>query len=261
MDQMRRLGIRISLWQTPNVAKKTDLYAEACEKGYLPRKRAASGDASSFGDVEYGGRIDYTNPEAVRWYQGLLKRLFDLGAEVIKTDFGEKIDDNAVFYNNMSYGQLHNLYALLYQKAAFEITEQVKGKGRAVIARRMDWVPAVPGALERRPRRHLGWIGRDRGRPACRLSGLLSGAMMWVVFTGFRLCEQLARRMSFMCAGRRWARFLPICATTALHPGNRTSIPWWRALSEWLKLRYALIPYLYEQVVKRWKAVIPFSGR
>ena len=41
-------------------------------------------DASSFGAVEYGGRIDFTNPEAVKVVPGAFEKSFDLGAEVIK---------------------------------------------------------------------------------------------------------------------------------------------------------------------------------
>jgi alpha-D-xyloside xylohydrolase len=251
MDQMRRLGIRISLWQTPNVAKKTDLYAEACEKGYLPRKRAASGDASSFGDVEYGGRIDYTNPEAVRWYQGLLKRLFDLGAEVIKTDFGEKIDDNAVFYNNMSYGQLHNLYALLYQKAAFEITEQVKGKGRAVIWARAGWT-----GCQRYPVHWSGdcaatWDGLA-GTVRAGLHAGLSGFAFWSHDVGgFHGLPDFMNSWPEDELYVRWTQVGAFSSHMRYHgtsPREPYEYPMVAGIvREWLKLRYALIPYLYEQ--------------
>jgi len=251
MERMRQLGIRISLWQTPNVAKKTDLYTEARDKGYLPRKRAASGDASSFGSVEYGGRIDYTNPEAVRWYQGLLQNLFDLGAEVIKTDFGEKIDDNAIFHNGMSGGELHNLYALLYQRAAFEITEQAKGKGRALIWARAGWA-----GCQRYPVHWGGdcaatWDGLA-GTVRAGLHAGLSGFAFWSHDVGG--FHGLPDFMNSWPEDELYVRWTQVGAFTShmRYHGTSPREPYeYPAVAdivrEWLKLRYALIPYLYEQ--------------
>ncbi|HHX02517.1 MAG TPA: alpha-xylosidase [Firmicutes bacterium] len=251
MDQMRELGIRISLWQTPNVARKTELYATARDNGYLPRKRIASGDASSFGNVEYGGRIDYTNPEAVRWYQGLLKNLFDLGAEVIKTDFGEKIDHNAIFYNQMSYEQLHNLYALLYQKAAFDITEQAKGKDQALIWARAGWT-----GCQRYP---VHWSGDCAatwdGLAGTIKAGLhigLSGFAFWSHDVGgFHGLPDFMNNWPEDDLYVRWTQ-VGVFSSHMRYHGTSPREPYEYPqvadiVREWLKLRYALIPYLYDQ--------------
>ena len=49
-----------------------------------------------------------------------------MGVTCIKTDFGENIHMDAV-YKGMKPEPLNNLYALLYQKAAYEITKEVTG--------------------------------------------------------------------------------------------------------------------------------------
>jgi len=35
--------------------------------------------------------VDFTNPEACKWYSGLIEKLLLTGVDTIKTDFGERI--------------------------------------------------------------------------------------------------------------------------------------------------------------------------
>ena len=79
-------------------------------------------------------------------------------------------------YKNMSPELLNNLYALLYQKAAYEITEEVTGDG-------IVWARAAWAGCQRYP---LHWGGDSHGTvwrvpsKAGSISGsraLLSGAM------------------------------------------------------------------------------------
>ena len=43
--------------------------------------------------------VDFTNPEACAWFKGLLKKLFDMGVNNIKTDFGERIPTKVKYYD------------------------------------------------------------------------------------------------------------------------------------------------------------------
>ncbi|HUX20963.1 MAG TPA: TIM-barrel domain-containing protein, partial [Spirochaetia bacterium] len=74
--EMRQKGFRVTLWQLPLVTEGTSLYALARERKYV-----APGDLpleSKFDDAR-GCTIDFTNPEAVEWYKGLLRRLLKMG--------------------------------------------------------------------------------------------------------------------------------------------------------------------------------------
>ena len=140
--QMRQQGFRVSLWQMPKVGQETCHFKMASEEGFVPPKRQDSANlsASNFSaEKQFAGDIDFTNPDAVKWYQGLLGDLLKLGAAAIKTDFGEEIDLAADF-RNMPAHLLHNIYAILYQRAAFEITKGTTGEG--VIWARAGWAGA-----------------------------------------------------------------------------------------------------------------------
>lgn len=137
MAELRKEGFRVSLWQMPYIAAEAEQHDEAVENNYIgPLDEAAQQDGSNFSALDYAGTIDFTYPKAVEWYKHLLKNLLEKGTVCIKTDFGEEIHMNAK-YHSMEPHLLKNLYALLYQKAAFEITKEVTGDG--IIWARAGW--------------------------------------------------------------------------------------------------------------------------
>lgn len=101
-----------------------------------------------------------------------------MGVTCIKTDFGENIHMDAV-YKGMKPELLNNLYALLYQKAAYEITKEVTGDG-------IVWARAAWAGCQRYPLHWGGdscssWDGMAgslKGGLHFGLSALPSGAMM-----------------------------------------------------------------------------------
>ena len=260
MDEMKQAGIRISLWQTPNVARNTDVYRTAVENGYLPVKRKSLEDASNFSKVQYGGRIDFTNPAAVKWYQGLLGNLFDLGASVIKTDFGESIDMDGRYYGK-SPEELHNLYALLYQKAAFDITEIIRGKGQAIIWARAGWT-----GCQRYP---VHW-GGDSASTWDGLAGTIraglhlgvSGFGFWSHdVPGFHGLPDFMNNWPDDDLYMRWTQAGVFTSHMRYHGASPREPYEYPKIADlvrkWWNLRYALIPYLKEQGDKVVKTGFP----
>ena len=250
MKEMKQQGIHISLWQTPNVARNTEVYQTAVKNGYLPVKTEIAKDGSNFGKVQYGGRIDFTNPAAVQWYQGLLRHLFDLGASVIKTDFGEKIDMDGCFYGK-SPEELHNLYALLYQKAAFDITEKVMGKGQAIIWARAGWT-----GCQRYP---VHW-GGDCASTWDGLAGTIRGGLHLGVsgfgfwshdIPGFHGLPDFMNHWPENDLYLRWTQVGVFTSHMRYHGASPREPYHYPEIAdlvrEWWNLRYALIPYLKQQ--------------
>lgn len=248
LKDMRSNGFRVTLWQLPSVSVETQLYEPALEKKFIASNKETVNSHSNFGDGGLAATIDFTNPHAIEWYQGLLEKLLRMGVAAIKTDFGETIDLQAN-YHGMDAKLLHNLYALLYQRAAFEITEKVTGKG-------LIWARS-------------GWIGNQRypvhwgGDSACTWDGMagslrgglhlgLSGYAFWGHdIAGFHGLPDFMNNWPSDELYMRWTQFGVFSSHFRYH-GTSPREPYeYPAIADlvrqWWNLRYALIPYLVKQ--------------
>ena len=116
------------MWINPYIAQESKLYDEGAKAGYFIKK--SDGSVWQFDWWQAGmAFVDFTNPEAYKWYQTKLKALMDMGVDVFKTDFGERIPTgNTVYHDGSNPEKLHNFYAFLYNKCTFEIIEKTLGK-------------------------------------------------------------------------------------------------------------------------------------
>ena len=248
MRQMREQGFRISLWQRPAIGRNNPLFKEALEKGFIVGPGKGSDQASAFAATDYVAPIDYTNPAAVEWYQGKLRKLLQYGAACIKTDFGEDIDMSADYYG-MPVDLLHNVYALLYQKAAYEVTAQTTGEG--IIWARSSWVGS-----QRYP---VHW-GGDTGCTWDGMAGTLRGGLH-IGLSGFAFWSYdvpgfhgVPNFMNSWPADDLYVRWTQMGVFTShmRYHGAQPREPYeYPAVApivrQWWRLRYALIPYLAEQ--------------
>ncbi|MBR5457268.1 MAG: hypothetical protein IKV56_00755, partial [Kiritimatiellae bacterium] len=127
-------GVKLSLWQLPYVRQGSKAFEEfKAVDGFVKNKNGEMYDLRTLGVIMYDkpepiGIIDFTNPKAVEVYQELLRRLFSQGVSVIKTDFGEAVPEDGVYYDGTSGYRMHNLYPLLYNQAAYEVTKEMHGE-------------------------------------------------------------------------------------------------------------------------------------
>jgi alpha-glucosidase (family GH31 glycosyl hydrolase) len=68
--------------------------------------------------------VDLTNPAAVTWFQGLLKRTLDTGYDGWMHDFGEYIPHDAVLFDGRRGDAFHNEFPVLSAKAAHDLMER-----------------------------------------------------------------------------------------------------------------------------------------
>ena len=77
--------------------------------------------------------VDFTNPDAAAWYQEKLAGLLDLGVDCFKTDFGERIPTDCVYFSGADPVRMHNYYTYLYNKCVYELLARRKGAKDAVL--------------------------------------------------------------------------------------------------------------------------------
>jgi len=261
MKRLKDKNFRVSLWQTPNIGEGNALLEEAIAKRYLAPATADGGvkSASDFSGQNFGGQIDFSNPEALAWYQSLLKDLFDKGASVIKTDFGESIQMDSD-YLNIKAELFHNIYALHYQKAAFEATQKYTGEG-------IIWARAAWAGAQRYP---LHWGGDAAaswdGMAASLRGGLqlgLSGFGYWSHdVPGFHGLPEFMNTLPSENLYMRWTQFAVFSSHIRYH-GASPREPWHypgikSMIRQWLNLRYHLIPYFIKEAKQMESSGYPF---
>lgn len=79
------------------------------------------------------GLVDFTNPAARDWFKGKVKALLAQGVDAIKTDFGERIPRDVVWFDGSPKLSMHNWYTQLYNQTVFEAIEETYGKGQACL--------------------------------------------------------------------------------------------------------------------------------
>ena len=218
------------------------------KKDIAPLTKKQDSEGSNFSALDYAGTIDFTYPKATEWYKGLLKNLLDMGVTCIKTDFGENIHMDAL-YKGMKPELLNNLYALLYQKAAYEITKDVTGDG-------IVWARSAWAGCQRYP---LHWGGDScsswDGMAGSLKGGLhfgLSGFAFWSHdVPGFHTLPNFMNSVVADDVYMRWTQFGVFSSHIRYHGTNKRE-PWHYPaiapiIKKWWKLRYTLIPYIIAQ--------------
>jgi len=246
-------GFKVSLWQLPYVAQGAEQIGEAKENKYISQpmqeEDSSTGGASNFSTLDYAGTIDFTYDEATRWYKNqLLKPLLDMGVKCIKTDFGENIHMDHQ-YHGMTPERLNNIYSLLYQRAAYEVTKEVTGDG-------IVWARSAWAGCQRYP---LHW-GGDSASSWDGLAGSLKGGLHFGLsgfafwshdVPGFHSIPDFMNSPLDEQVYVRWTQFGVFSSHMRYH-GTCKREPWhYPAIApivkRWWKLRYKLIPYIIEQ--------------
>jgi alpha-D-xyloside xylohydrolase len=122
--QAHAAGLRMALWSTPyleDAAATRPLRQEAIEKGYYPKRSGLPFNSW------FEKPIDFTNPQAYAFWQGLIRRYTDLGIEGFKLDYAEDVVPglgtarNAwLFADGSEERTMHHDYTLLYHRVYAE---------------------------------------------------------------------------------------------------------------------------------------------
>lgn len=238
INALKQQSFHLSLWQLPYFTPNNSLYRELIDQRYV----ILDGDGKL---PTEDAIIDFSNPEAIMWYQALLSKLFDLGISAIKADFGEGAPLQGIYASGMSGRVEHNLYPLRYTRT---IHEASKRNGDNPV----QWARSSWAGGQKYP---VHWGGdpesTDAGLAATIRGGLSIGASGFTFWShdngGFisRSPEELYLR---------WLACGMFTSHTRCH-GQPPKEPWcfneafMDAFREIVNTRYALMPYIYAQSV------------
>ena len=249
-------GLKICVWINPYIGQKSPLFQEGMKYGYLVKK--TNGDVWQTDLWQAGmGLVDFTNPEAVKWYTGMLKSLLDMGVDCFKTDFGERIPvKDIAYYDGSDPVKMHNYYTFLYNEAVFKLLEQERGEGEAVLFARSATVGG-----QQFPAHWGGDCSATYPSMAETIRGGLSLACAGFGFWSHDIggFEQTAPADVY----KRWAQFGLLSSHSRFHGSTSYRVPWLfdeeacDVVRKFAKLKCSLMPYLYRQAVRTHEEGIP----
>ncbi|MCI5777221.1 MAG: alpha-xylosidase [Bacteroidales bacterium] len=236
LKSLKEQNFHTCLWQLPYFTPKNRLFKDIIDKGLNVR--------NANGGMPYEDAVlDFSNPEAVKWYQGHIAHLLNQGVSTIKCDFGEAAPMNGQYHSGKTGLYEHNLYPLRYNKALWEVVNRETGEG--IIWARSAWAGSQRYALHwggDAATTNTGMLGDLRGG----ISFGLSGFSFWSHDMG-----------GFVTASpedvyRRWLPFGFLSSHSRAHGAPPTE-PWLigedftKAFREAAELKYRLMPYVYAQ--------------
>lgn len=243
LSRLKNKGLRICAWINPYIAQKSCLFEEGAEKGYLLKTK--DGDIWQWDRWQAGmGLVDFTNPDAVLWFKGKLKKLVDMGVDCFKTDFGERIPTEVVYYDGSDPIKMHNYYTYLYNQAVFEILEETRGPKEAVLFARSATVGG-----QQFPVHWGGDCAATYESMAETLRGGLSLCLSGFGFWSHDIGGFIGTATSDLY--KRWTAFGLLSSHSRLHGNASYRVPWLfdeeavDVLRFFTKLKCGLMPYIF----------------
>lgn len=255
LRRLKEKGLKICVWINPYIGQKSPLFDEGLAHGYFLKR--ANGDVWQWDKWQAGMAIvDFTNPEAVAWYTSKLKALLDMGVDCFKTDFGERIPTDAVYFDGSDPEKMHNYYAYLYNEVVFDLLKEVRGEGEAVLFARSASVGSQKFPVH--------WGGDSTSDYPSMAESLRAGLSFGLGGFGY-----WSHDISGFEAGadpdlyKRWTQFGLLSSHSRYHGSWQYKVPWLYgeeavAVSrEFTKLKLRLMPYLQSQSVATAASGVP----
>lgn len=266
LQRLKARGLRICLWINPYIAQRSVLFAEGQQQGYLLKR--PSGAVWQWDLWQPGlAVVDFTNPAARQWYADKLRTLLDMGVDCFKTDFGERIPTDVVYYDGSDPQRMHNYYSYLFNQTVFELLRDVRGEGEAVVFAR-----AATTGGQQFP---VHWGGDSDSTFPSMAESLRGGLSLGL--SGFGFWSHDIGGFEGMPDAelyKRWIAFGLLSSHSRLHGSSSYRVPWLfdqqaaqtgqpnpitavDVLRHFTKLKCRLMPYLYAAALDTVRTGVP----
>ncbi|KQV06187.1 alpha-xylosidase [Leifsonia sp. Root112D2] len=264
LTRLHQKDLRVCVWINPYIGQRSPLFAEAAASGYLVKR--PNGEVWQWDLWQAGmGLVDFTNPDATRWYQDKLRHLMEQGVDAFKTDFGERIPLEVDYFDGSSPERMHNYYTQLYNQAVFDVLKEQRGEGEAVLFARS----ATTGGQQL----PVHWGGDNTSSYVSMAETLRGGLSLALSGFGF-WSHDIGGFEGTPDPGvfKRWTAFGLLSSHSRLHGSSSYRVPWAFDADEaaeadaesavsvtrkFTKLKLSLMPYLYAAGLEAHRAGTP----
>jgi alpha-D-xyloside xylohydrolase len=245
------LGVKTLAWTVPYTTNSSANWKEAVGKGYLVRKPSGKKSDENFKVTETGElegnfytAIDFFNPEAATWWQKQIEKSLDLGLKGYKLDAGQDLPGDALLYGGRVGRDVHNSYALEYNKVYYNAFKNKLGDDFLMIPR-AAWIGSASYTNFKWPGDLAGDFANN-GLPSTVYSSIslvLSGIpFVSTDIGGFQ--DRPAPENVWI----RWAQF------GTFLPGMQTlHMPWWYSEKAIAHFRY--LAWLHTDLIPFWMSL------
>ena len=248
LRRLKERGLHICVWINPYIAQRSPLFAEGMREGYLLKK--PNGDVWQWDLWQPGmALVDFTNPAARQWFADKLRVLLEMGVDSFKTDFGERIPTDVVYWDGSDPARMHNYYSYLYNQVVFDLLREHCGEGEAVVFAR-----SATAGSQQFP---VHWGGDSNSTFESMAESLRGGLSLGLSGFGF---------WSHDIGGfegtpptnvyKRWLAFGLLSSHSRLHGSSSYRVPWMfdeeavDVLRHFTRLKCRLMPYLYARALE-----------
>ena len=256
LKKLHDRGLKVCVWINSYIGQKSPLFEEGAKNGYFIMNE--DGTPWQWDKWQAGMAIvDFTNPEATKWYQGYLKKLVAMGVDCFKTDFGERIPTEGVKYYDGSDPQLmHNYYTYLYNKAVYDVLVETKGADQAILFARSATVGGQQFPVH--------WGGDCSSNYPSMAESLRAGLSFGM--SGFGYWSHDIAGFEDQATPdlyKRWTQFGLLSSHSRYHGSTAYKVPWLYGdeavdvAREFTELKLQLKPYLLKMMQETHETGIP----
>ena len=256
LKKLHDRGLKICVWINSYIGQKSPLFEEGAKNGYFIKNE--DGSVWQWDKWQAGMAIvDFTNPEATKWYQGYLKKLVAMGVDCFKTDFGERIPTEGVKYYDGSDPELmHNYYTYLYNKAVYDVLVETKGADEAILFARSATVGGQQFPVH--------WGGDCSSNYPSMAESLRAGLSFGM--SGFGYWSHDIAGFEDQASPdlyKRWTQFGLLSSHSRYHGSTAYKVPWLYGdeavdvAREFTELKLQLKPYLLKMAQETHKTGVP----
>ncbi|MDL2232919.1 alpha-xylosidase [Ruminococcaceae bacterium OttesenSCG-928-L11] len=255
LNRLKSKGLKICVWINSYIGQKSPLFKEAAAAGYLIKR--PDGSPWQWDKWQPGmGIVDFSNPDACKWYQEKLRVLLRQGVDCFKTDFGERIPTDVTYFDGSDPVDMHNFHTYQFNKTVFDLLVEERGEGEACLFAR-----SATAGSQAFP---VHW-GGDCDSTYVSMAESLRGGLS-LTLSGFGFWSHDISGFESTATPdvyKRWTAFGLLSTHSRLHGSGSYRVPWLfdeeavDVLRYFVNLKCRLMPYLFSTAVETHTTGVP----